>query len=154
MASERDEVLSNLTAARSELLAAVNGLSDEQLSRQGCVGEWAAKDVLSHVSSWDEVCARDFRRIARGGAPGFAAFKEERVDEYNGVLMALRLHFPAAQARRELEEARAEVLAALSALPDTHFAKGQFARIVMDVQAGHDRDHAQAIRNWRQGQGS
>ncbi len=153
MASDRQQALSSLAEARRELLAAIEGLSDDQLSRASCLGDWAAKDILSHIASWEEACARDFRRIAAGDAPGLAAFKEERVNEYNAALMAFRLHLPAAQARREFETARAEILEAVEGLPDGEFAEGRFARLITNVQAGHDRDHASHIREWRRREG-
>ena len=153
MPSEREEALSNIAEARRELLAAIEALSDEQLSKEGCVGEWAAKDVLSHIASWDEVCAQDFRRLARGDGPALVAFKLDRVDEYNATIMSLRRHFPAAQARRELEAGRAELLEVAQGLPDAQFAQGRFVRGLLDIAAHHDRDHAQMVHDWRQQQG-
>jgi hypothetical protein len=146
---EREQVLSRLADGRSEVLVAVAGLSDAQLSRKGCTPEWAAKDVLSHLASWDEALAEDFHRLIRGDAPALSAYNPERVDQYNAAAMPYRLNLSAAQARLTMDIARAELSEGARGLPDSQFVLGQFARWMLDITALHDHEHARMIKNWR-----
>lgn len=148
--AERQRVLSRLADGRDHVLAAIRGLSDRQLSMKGCTPEWAAKDVLSHLASWDEALALDFGRLVNGEAPALSAYRPELVNQYNAAVMSSRLALPAAQSRLTMDSARRELLDGIRFLPDAQFEEGQFARWMLDITALHDHEHARMICDWRE----
>ncbi|MGQ9573339.1 MAG: DinB family protein [Dehalococcoidia bacterium] len=150
--SNREEVRSLLDAARQELLAAIDGLTPEQMAIP-VFDDWSVKDILAHVASWEEYALPDFQRIARGHKPALASFREQEVDNWNALVMSLRRNFPLDQVMHELEANRQALVAALDALPDERLAQGQFARVWATIAAFHDREHAEDIRKWRQKEG-
>jgi hypothetical protein len=85
--------------------------------------------------------------------PALASFKQQDVDSFNALVMSLRRDFPLGQVMDELEANRRATIAALVALPDERLAQGQFARIWATITAGHDHEHAEDIRKWRQKEG-
>jgi hypothetical protein len=154
-ASDRDQLAGELEQARSELRASYQGLSEEQITRLGAVGEWSVKDVLSHVASWEEVMLPDLARLVRGDTPVLASMDLETADfdPFNAMIMSLRRNLPLDQVLRELDICRADVMAALARLPDAALAQGQFARFLLQITAVHDREHAEGIRQWRRKEG-
>jgi len=150
--ADREQILAEMATARDNLIAAVEGLSDEHMTRP-VVGEWSAKDLMAHVACWEEVLLPDIQRLARGDAPALAAFDIKKVDEWNEKLMSLRRHFSLEQARRELEFRREQLLDAVAKLPDSALAERQFARNLLKVCVIHDGEHTQDIRDWRKRQG-
>ena len=150
--SDREEVYSLLEAARKELLAAIDGLTPEQMAVP-VFDDWSAKDILAHIASWEEYALPDFRRLGRGHMPALASFREQEVNNWNAMIMSLRRKFPLDQVRYELEANRKATIAALDALPDERLAQGQFARIWATIAAVHDREHSEDIRKWRQKEG-
>jgi hypothetical protein len=149
---DREDLLGRAEEARKELLGAIEGLTDEQMTKR-VVGDWSVKDLLAHVASWDEVGLIDMQRLARGDAPALAAFDIQRVDEFNAMLMSLRRHFSLDQARRELDMSHNALLEAVSRLPDSAFAEGQFARGMLQIWAYHDTEHTEDIQAWRKREG-
>lgn len=153
--SDREELLGELEKARAELRASYQGLPDEQMTRLGAVGEWSVKDVLSHVASWDEILLPDLARLARGDTPALASIDLETAsfDSANAVIMSQRRKLPLAQVLRELDIDRADVMAAVGRLPDSALAEGQFGRVLIQITAAHDREHAAGILEWRRKEG-
>lgn len=149
---DREELLGRAEEARRAFLGAVEGLTEEQMTKPA-VGEWSIKDLLAHVASWDEMALPDIRRIARGDAPALAAFDLKRVDEYNAMIMSLRRHFSLEQARRELDISRMSLLEAVGRLPDSALAEGQFARALLQICTHHDVEHTEDIQVWRKREG-
>jgi hypothetical protein len=150
--ADREKILAELEASRERLVAAAEGLSEDQMTKP-VVGEWSVKDLLAHVACWEEVLLPDIRRLARGDAPALAAFDIKKVDEWNEKLMSLRRHFSLDQARRELELRRRQLLDAIAELPDSALVEGQFARNLLKVCVIHDGEHMQDIRDWRKREG-
>jgi hypothetical protein len=152
MVSDREEVCSLLEQAHRELLAAIDGLTPEQMAIP-VFADWSVKDILAHIVSWEEYTLLDFQRVARGHVPALASFRQRDVDNFNAVVMSLRRNFPLDQVMYELEANRKATIAALDAIPDERLAQGQFARIWATITAGHDHEHAEHIRKWRQKEG-
>jgi len=150
--SDREEAYSLLREAHKELLAAIDGLTPEQMAIP-VFADWSVKDILAHIVSWEEYTLLDLQRVARGHMPALASFKQQDVDNFNALVMGLRRNFPLDQVMDELEANRQATIAALDALPDERLAQGQFARIWASITAGHDHEHAEDIRKWRQAQG-
>lgn len=152
---DRRELVGHLDEARNELRESLQGLSDEQMTRPGAVGEWSVKDVLSHVASWEELTLPDLARLARGDAAVLASIDlyATNYDSFNAMIMSLRRHLPLGQVVRELDIARADFLAAVARLPDSVLVEGQFGRLLVKITAEHDEEHAQHIREWRKKEG-
>jgi hypothetical protein len=150
--SDREEVRSLLEASHKELLAAIDGLTPEQMAIP-VFADWSVKDILAHIVSWEEYTLLDFQRVAKNHMPALASFKQQEVDSFNALVMSLRRDFPLGQVMDELEANRKATIGALLALPDERLAQGQFARIWASITAGHDHEHAEDIRKWRQKEG-
>jgi len=148
--SDREDIYSTLQEARKELLAAIDGLTPQQMTTP-LHDDWAVKDILTHIVSWEEFVMPDFRRVARGHLPALASFKEPEVDKWNAMLMSLRRSFPLDQVMYELEASRKATMVVLDSLPDERLVP--FVRMWADVAARHDREHAQDIRQWREKEG-
>src|SRR3990170_3808325 len=101
-AEAKAAALADLAAAHVAFKEAVRGIPEDRLA--GLLhGGWSAKDLIAHISSWNEFSALDMHRLARGHMPCIAAFREADVDEWNAFLVRPRKLFPAAQVLSELE---------------------------------------------------
>jgi len=153
--ADRQGLLSCLERARSELHGSIQGLSDEQLTQSGAVGEWSVKDVLTHVVSWEETVLPDLARLARGDTPVLQAVDlyAASYDAVNAAIMSLRRKLPLDQVLRELDISRGDFTAAVARLPHAVLAEGQFGRVLVQITAEHDEEHAQHIAEWRTREG-
>ena len=152
---DRQDLVSYLEQARNELRGSIQGLSDEQLTQSGAVGEWSVKDVLTHVVSWEETVLPDLARLARGDTPVLEAIDlyAASYDAVNAAIMSLRRKLPLDQVLRELDTSRGDFMAAVALLPDAVLVEGQFGRVLVQITAEHDEEHAQHVVEWRRTEG-
>ena len=153
MTSEtKAKALADVAAAHVHFKEAVRGIPEDRLGVP-MHGEWSAKDIVAHVSSWSEFSAQDMRRLARGHVPCIAAFREADVNEWNAFFMRPRKLFPAAQVMAELESCYGALVEALGTVPQAMFEGGNMVANILLIAGGHYRDHAGHIRQWRSKEG-
>jgi len=111
MKSKR-ELLDDLAAGRTELLSAIEGLSEEQMICPGVVGEWSVRDTLAHIAAWDKETRTVIQAFVTqedpvfdykiSGQRGFARWNAREVEK--------RRDLSGAQILAEMEEARQDLV--------------------------------------------
>ena len=149
--SDRDQALLELDTARARLTDAIDGLTEEPISRPDVDG-WSVKDHLTHLTLWHEMRFFEISRIARGGRAGFPATDEAGVERINGQFVANRRSLPLAQVLADLDFAREMVRQALASCPEDRLDERFYEEIGING-AAHDIDHAEMITAWRQKEG-
>ena len=85
---DKREMLEHLIRAREELLAAIEGLSETEMTMLPVAGVWTIKDILAHISGWAAWDLAGIGTILAGERPDFSAIQD--VDTFNGRLVAER----------------------------------------------------------------
>ncbi len=150
--SDKSDAIAALEDTRREILDAIDGVPEEKMTAP-VFGTWSIKDVLCHLTSWEQLAVADLQRVSRGHVPQLATFRGEDVDEWNAWLMRSRNLFPLPQVKFELEDARRQLIDGLNALPDNLFATGQMVRMLTDGLVHGEQSHITDIRDWRQKEG-
>ena len=150
--SDKSDAIAALEAARQETMDVINGIPEEKMGVPA-FGTWSAKDVLCHVTSWEQFATVDLQRVRRGHIPQLATYRSEEVDDWNAWLMRSRNLFPLPQAMFELEESHRQFIAAINELPDNLFASGQVVRTLVEGLTNGEKGHAAGIREWRRKEG-
>jgi uncharacterized damage-inducible protein DinB len=156
----RQELLDDLVVARAELLSAIEGLSEQEMACPGVVGEWSVKDTLAHIAAWDQETRAVIRAFVTqeepvfdykiSGKRGFAKWNAQQVEK--------RRDLSVAQILAEMEEARQELVELVQGLTEEQLSRRAVppwrypttARRNLEIQAGHDREHAEQIIAWRE----
>jgi len=147
--SDKATLLREADEAFAELHRAIGGLTDEEM-RRIWLGTWGVREILIHISGWHKAMTPALGRIAKGEAPypprtydDFDAWNARFVDQKTGVKTADVL--------AELDASHREFVGAAAAVPEPLFAPGGAARETLEgTGAGHYREHAAQIREWRQ----
>src|SRR5438067_3693011 len=108
MADDRDALLRHYRQMREELLAAIDGLSDELLTEPSLDG-WSVKDHLAHIALWDDIRAGEVARISAGYDSAWPMTGDQD-DTYNALGHALRLALSPDQVRWELATSQQRLL--------------------------------------------
>jgi len=151
LSARRTDTYRLLVENREQLNSAIAGLSPDKMLVP-VLDNWSVKDILTHISSWDELLLPDIFRLARGHAAGLACNVQEATDKWNGLLMSVRRHFPLDQVLAEFGETRDALLKALDEVPGDQFDSGPVPGNCQ-VTAFHDWEHARDIREWRSREG-
>lgn len=71
--TSRDELLARMDSELDALLADVELLAPDELTRPGACGDWSAKDLLAHLDAWLELFLGWERIGSAGGQPAMPA---------------------------------------------------------------------------------
>ena len=144
----KQELLQQAEQEYDGLKAAIKGLDEAQMS-QVWLGSWGVRESLAHATGWHGEMIPALERLARGEVP-YPDGAYDDFDSWNARFVEVRKGQAGADILRELDASHRELLTAASRLPDEHFAEGKPASGLVDnVTAGHYREHADQIRQWR-----
>ncbi|HAL61735.1 MAG TPA: hypothetical protein DCP08_04935 [Chloroflexi bacterium] len=155
----RAELLEYLAQGRERLLSAIEGLSEEEVTISGVVGDWSVKETLAHIAAWDkETRAVIERAISQEhpkfdytirGVRGFAKWNAQEIEKRRAMSTS---HILA-----EMEEAREGLIELTRQLSDEELSR-RFVppwrwpttpRRNLEIQAEHDIEHADQIMAWQ-----
>lgn len=149
MAEDRDELLAHYRQTRQELLAAIEGLSDEQMAEPSIDG-WSVKDHLLHLALWDDIRAAEVERIS-AGYESVWQMTDEQDESVNALGYEVRRGLSVDQARYELDASRERLLDAIAAATPLGLEPSRYA--AAGLRSGHEEEHTGWLRRWRSERG-
>jgi hypothetical protein len=148
----KHKAIEDLAAAHVAFKETVSHIPDDRMTAP-VLDAWCAKDLVAHVSSWDELTALDMHRIAQGHVPQLAGLKSAEVDDWNDFMMRGRRLFPAGQVMGELESRYEMLVEGLQAVPEAMFGQGSLAANMLALTIQHYKEHGEHFREWRESEG-
>lgn len=151
--SGREKLLETIEQRWDELRASVEDLSDEELLEPGVVGDWSVKDILAHVTTWEEESLKHLPSIARGEAQQRYSAVYGGLDAFNALKFKENQKRPLAEVRSRLHDTHQQLLTYLDTVPDEllHSRERFRTRLRWDTYS-HYPLHAGHIREWREKQ--
>lgn len=150
MLSTRQVLLHRVTQERSTLFYSIFSLPEDELVRRPLVGEWSAKDILGHVTSWEVEMTHAIEQFMRGERPSMLDIAD--CDAWNAHEAQLKWDMPLAQIRDEMIVIRLHLLDVVAGLPDDAFTRpgpaptqSPFIPSMLNSIADHDREHWAAL---------
>lgn len=149
----RDSLLADLEAAFAELQLAIDGLTHQQ-KLQRWFGEWCVYDICSHIIGWHHEMDNALERIARGERPVPEGVDYSDADAWNARFIETWVQSSGTAVLQELETSKGLFVTAARLVPEDKFEDGRAAfRILHATAIDHYREHAAAIREWREQEG-
>ena len=155
----KSDLLASLETSRQNLLAAFNGLSDDELTQPGATGDWSVKDVLAHIAAWEaELVTLLVREVKQGKKPKIVGISDARVEELNHEWYIENKDRPLDRVLADFHGVRKQLIRQVSEwdakdLGDTQRYKWRagksLADYIADYANGHDQEHIEALRDWR-----
>jgi hypothetical protein len=144
-----DRILKRIDAAWVAFQESYAGLPDARLVEPGVVGDWSVKDLIAHVTTWEEETLKLLPVIMEGGRPpryvtygGIDAFNAQMSEGKRGLSLA--------DVQRQAEETHRRLITFVASAPEEHFNRETRARRRLRLDTyGHYPEHTAAIRDWR-----
>ena len=132
----------------AKLRAAVHGL-DEARMTEVWLGTWGVRQIVAHIAGWHREMMPALERLARGESP-YADGTYDDFDRWNARFVDERKDVAVADLLRELDGSHRAFVQAIGRLAESELATGGPARGLVDgIGAGHYREHAAQIAEWR-----
>lgn len=146
----RQRLLRRLDRAWSEFTDSYGGLSDSKLLIPGVQGNWSVRDILAHVTTWEEEALTHLPLILRGARPPRYSTEYGGIDAFNALMTERKQGLSLAEVRRQLDAVHRRLLEYVLGVPEELFAGDTRFRRRLRLDAyGHYPKHAKAIRAWR-----
>lgn len=145
MPEDKEELLRHYRESRQKLLAAIDGLTDDEMSEPSIDG-WSVKDHLAHMAFWDDIRAAEVERISAGHESAWM-MSDDQDEDLNATSYQWRRSMSAAQAKWELETSRRKLLDAIT--KSTARALDASLYGAAGLRSEHEDEHAQWLSRWR-----
>lgn len=150
----RHRLLRRLDTAWLDFQESYAGLSRPQMLQPGVTGAWSVRDILAHVTTWEEEALRHLPVILEGGRPPRYSVAYGGIDAFNALMTERKKALSLAAVLRQQEKTHRRLVAYISRTPEDQLrSETRFRRRLRLDTYGHYPIHAAAIRKWRASRG-
>jgi hypothetical protein len=150
----RARLLRRLDAAWTAFNDSYAGLSEAQLLRPGVTGRWSVRDIIAHVTAWEQEALTHVPLILRGGTPPRYSIQYGGIDAFNARTTEAKRRLSLKEVRAQAAQTHARLLDLIHGVPAAELGGGTRARRRLRLDTyGHYPLHAAAIRAWRRATG-
>ncbi|HEY3204502.1 MAG TPA: DinB family protein [Thermoanaerobaculia bacterium] len=147
---DRRQLLKRLAEAWADFEESYAGLSDAELLEPGVTGGWSVRDILAHVTTWEEEAIKHLPLILEGGKPPRYSVKYGGIDAFNALMTERKKSLSLSEVLRQRDETHRRLIDVIQNAPEDQFLREtRFRRRLRLVTYGHYPKHAAAIRKWR-----
>ena len=147
---KKQQLLNKLEQAWAAFNESYAGLTDEQLTTPGVTGDWSVKDILAHVSWWEEEALKHLPTILQGGRPPRYSVLYGGIDAFNARMTEQKRGLELSEVLKQLDEIHLRLVEYVQNAPEEQLASDtRFRRRLRLETYGHYAIHARAIREWR-----
>src|SRR5258707_15012613 len=148
---DRQKLLKQLDKAWTAFKESYAGFSDSQLTEPGVTGNWSVKDIIAHVTWWEEEALTHLPLIIAGGKPPRYSVTYGGIDAFNAKMTKQRKDLSLADVLRQRDDVHRRLITLVRTAPETELTgETRFRRRLRLDTYGHYPKHARAIRAWRE----
>ena len=158
MSSTRCQALvTALESAATEFEALLKEVGEARLTEPGVNGEWSVKDIVAHVTAWEERVVAWAEALAQGARPQPAPWPGDWSEEQvNAAIFESNQARPLADVLARWRQVYHSVGAAVQSMSDDELfdrkiewlGDASFAEAIPGNSYEHLREHAGTIRTW------
>jgi hypothetical protein len=149
---ERKALLKKLDDARQKV---ANLLSEaEKYSESEIYPGWTLKEMLAHMTGWDDAVITSLRAHLAGNEPGTPA--DRGIDEYNESTVTTREPLDYDHICKEWQKTREILITIIQDMPEEKFQEALIlpwgekgtVKYLVDIFVHHEHTHARDIAEW------
>jgi hypothetical protein len=148
---DRQQLLKQLDKAWAGFKESYAGLSESRLTEPGVTGNWSVKDILAHVTTWEEEALKYLPLIIKGDRPPRYSVEYGGIDAFNAQMTEQKRGLSLSAILRQLDETHRRLIDYLQSVPEEQFTREtRFRRRLRLDTYSHYPKHAKAICEWRE----
>ena len=139
-------LLKRVDEAWAAFTRSYTGLSEAELLEPGVVGAWSVRDIVAHVTTWEDEALKHLPGILAGSRPPRYSVKYEGIDAFNALVTARKKDLSLAEVFRQQAAVHRRVVALIKRAPADQLASDtRFRRRLRLDTYGHYAVHTAAI---------
>jgi hypothetical protein len=150
---DRSQLLKRLDKAWEGLKVSYADLSEAELMRSGVTGNWSVRDVIAHVTTWEEEALKHLPIILAGGKSPRYSITYGGIDAFNAHTTEQKKDLSLLEVLQQRDDIHRRLIEFIKNIPEEHFILETRCRRRLRLDTyGHYRIHTKAIRKWREQQ--
>lgn len=148
----RRQLLHRLEKAWTDFTESYAGLPESELLRPGVTKQWSVRDIIVHVTTWEEEALKHLPEILEGRRPPRYSVVYGGIHAFNALMATKKAALSLPEVLREQQDTHRRVVDLIARVPEDELAgTSRFRRRLRLDTYGHYPLHAEAIRRWRAG---
>lgn len=137
-----------MRAEHAHLEALLAGISDERQIQPGVSGAWTVKDMLAHITFWEQRLIA-YVNGARDSLIQPGEDEQQGVDRINAEVFAANRARPLAEVRAAFDSSYQQVLALAESLSADDLANEELSSLFAGDTFEHYREHSAMLKHWQ-----
>jgi len=146
----KQSLLDTLEKAWQEFNESYHGLSVSQISQPGVIGEWSVKDIVGHITTWEEEALKALALILKGQR--LPRYKDlyGGLNAFNALMTEKKRFLSLSEILEQSDLIHQKLVAYIKSSPQEMFTtETRFRRRIRLDTYGHYPEHSRAILAWR-----
>ena len=150
MTARRQRLLGQLETTWSAFQDSYAGLPEVVLLEPGVTKAWSVKDIIAHVTTWEEEALKHLPGILEGRRPPRYSVVYGGIDAFNSLMTTKKAALSLAEVLEQQRRVHRRIIKAVEEAPeDALLPDARFRRRLRLDTYGHYPTHTTAIRRWR-----
>jgi hypothetical protein len=146
----RAALLQRLDAGWKDFTDSYAGLSEADLLEPGVTKAWSVRDIIAHVTTWEEEALKHLPALLEGRTPPRYSTTYGGIDAFNALMTTRKNDLSLAEVFRQQALVHQRVIQVIEEAPEEQFTREtRFRRRIRLDTYGHYPKHTKAIRRWR-----
>jgi hypothetical protein len=142
------ELIEKANKSLAGLIECIEDIPNQELISPKTIGEWSIKDVLSHITIWEEEAAKAFEIWKIGIEPDWSHIAD--LDEFNNTTVKQKRRSSVAKVIEQLKFVHNGVLENIHSVPESEYNnRGGVPRWLVDLITSHIDEHAEKIIKYK-----
>jgi hypothetical protein len=147
----RGRLLQRLDKAWCVFRESYAGLPDSELLERGVTGAWSARDIIAHVTTWEEEALKHLPLVLMGKRPPRYSVTYGGIDAFNARTTEQKKTLSLVAVFRHQEDVHHRLIELIEGVPEGHLGGDTRFRHSLRLDTyGHYPKHAIAIKEWRE----
>ena len=148
---DKRQLLNQLDKSWAAIKESYAGLSDALMTEPGVTGDWSVKDILAHITTWEEEALKYLPLIIKGDRPPRYSVKYGGINAFNAQMTQQKRGLSLSDVLKQLDETHQRLTDYIRQTPGDQFtSETRFRRRLRQDTYSHYPKHARAIRQWRE----
>jgi hypothetical protein len=147
----RQQLLHKLEKAWADFKESYTGLTEAQMLEPGITGDWSVRDLVAHVSWWEEEALMHLPHILSGKRSRRYSVLYGGIDAFNALMRDQKSSLSLVEVLKEAAETHQRLVEYINGIPEEQIGlEERFRRRLRLDTYSHYPMHARAIRAWRE----
>jgi len=150
MTARRQRLLKQFDATWLAFKDSYAGLPEAVLLEPGVTKAWSVKDIIAHVTTWEEEALKHLPDVLEGRKPPRYSVVYGGIDAFNALMTTKKTALSLAEVLEQQGQVHRRVIEVVERAPeDALLPDARFRRRLRLDTYGHYPIHTTAIRRWR-----